>query len=77
MDFFFFQDNVTNSYYLLYCRVICGDYCLGTQNMIIPDYKKNKNIHYETMVDNTYNPTIFVTTSDNQAYPLALIKIKM
>ena len=65
-----------NYQYMLYCRVIIGDYCIGSSLKKIPDYKNNKNIQYESMVDRLNNPSIFVTTNDHQAYPLALITIK-
>ena len=71
-------ENDGNEYkYMSYCRVICGDYCQGESDMVTPDNKTDQNIQYETMVDNVVYPTIFVSTVDNQAYPLALIRIKM
>lgn len=54
--------------HVMYCSVVCGEWCVGTPNMLIPNYKlDNKNRVYETSVNNVKKPTIFVTYKDDQA----------
>ena len=36
-----------------------------------------KDVAYDTLVDNTANPTIFVAMRDSQAYPNYLIQFKL
>ena len=63
--------------YLLYSRVICGDSCVGKSSMITPPCKRFTNIKHESLVDKLNNPKVFVTTVDNQAYPVVLIRLTL
>lgn len=56
-------------------RVLVGEYCKGTPSMIVPPPKRpsQPEILFDSAVDNTKNPTIFVVFSDNQCYPEYLI----
>lgn len=56
-------------------RVLVGDYCQGRPRMLHPDPKdQNKvTILYDSVVDNTSIPTIFVVFNDTQCYPEYII----
>lgn len=58
------------------CSVLVGQYTAGSINMreppIIPDTSK----HYDSTVDDDYNPSVFVVYSDVHAYPDYLIKFQ-
>lgn len=59
------------------CRVLTGDYTLGKQNMIVPPAKGAIAVQkYDSVVDNTGNPSMFVIFHDTQAYPEYLITFK-
>ncbi|XP_026789921.3 poly(ADP-ribose) polymerase family member 14-related sequence 1 isoform X1 [Pangasianodon hypophthalmus] len=59
---------------MYYCRVLTGDYTLGNATMIDPPAKTaNGTDLYDTVVDNTATPTIFVVFRDCHAYPEYLI----
>jgi len=62
--------------WLLYCRVLCGESCIGTSTMMEPNKKPNGIHRYETMVDKLHNSSIYVTPKDKQAYPLVLFQIQ-
>jgi len=62
---------------LLYCRVICGESVIGAQSYVRPpDKTSNKCQEYETMVNNTSNPTVYVACNDHQCYPYMKLIIK-
>ena len=62
---------------MFYCSVICGESCVGTQQMKIPSTKPNsQHIPYETTVDSTVNPSIYVTYKDDQAKACFLVSFK-
>ena len=69
--------NNTNCQYLLYSRVIVGEICVGSQYMKVPPYKDDKNVHYETMVNDVDNPSIFSITTDGQGLPVILIQLEI
>ena len=56
-------------------RVLVGDYCQGRPKILQPDPKdQNKvTILYDSVVDNTSIPTIFVVFNDAQCYPEYII----
>ena len=57
---------------MYYARVLTGEYTVGNLQMKTPPFKNdpsNPSPHYDTNVDNTNNPSIFVTYCDTQAYP--------
>jgi len=52
------------------CRVLCGEYCLGYNNQLIPEIRDaSRNLLYDSTVDDVGNPAIYVTYHDAQAYP--------
>ncbi|XP_078381956.1 protein mono-ADP-ribosyltransferase PARP15-like [Oculina patagonica] len=57
-------------------RVLVGQYCTGAPPMIVPPPKdpSRPEILFDSVVDDTGNPTIFVVFFDNQCYPEYLIK---
>ncbi len=57
-------------------RVLTGEFTVGQQSMLVPPPKpnqQNKNVLYDSTVDNTGNPSIFVVYNDAQAYAEFLI----
>lgn len=56
-------------------RVLVGDYAQGRSGMIVPPARNTGNAAdlYDSVVDNTANPTMFIVFSDTQAYPEYLI----
>ncbi|TSM60565.1 Poly [ADP-ribose] polymerase 14 [Bagarius yarrelli] len=60
--------------HMYFCRVLTGDYTLGNSAMILPPAKTANSVDfYDTVVDNTESPTIFVVFRDYHAYPDYLI----
>ena len=63
---------------MLVCKVIVGEYCIGTRNMdgsSVP-YKADKKTRYESCVDDMVDPTIFVINRDYHAIPTHIITFK-
>ncbi|KAK2850420.1 hypothetical protein Q7C36_009203 [Tachysurus vachellii] len=66
--------NAQGQKHMYYCKVLAGDYTLGNSAMIDPPAKTaNGTDLYDTVVDNTVAPTIFVVFRDYHAYPDYLI----
>ena len=58
-------------------RVVVGEYCKGKTDARTPDVRNPAtNELYDSTVDNTNNPSIFVTYHDAQPYAEYLIKFK-
>ena len=66
----------TGKRYMYYTRAGVGQYAVGNTNMIVPPPKASGNDSYDSTVNNTTNPTIFVLFYDNQYYPEYLITFK-
>eukprot|EP01083_Nonionella_stella_P234107 824268_1 len=65
----------TNARFILLCRVIVGEYTMGNKYMkTIP--KKDDGTEYESLVNSTRNPTIFVSWRDYHAIPYYLIRFR-
>ena len=64
--------------YMYLARVLVGQYCQGNSVMKAPPPKDPSRLEilYESVVDNTVNPSIFVVFSDPQCYPEYLIKFQ-
>lgn len=63
--------------YVLACRVIVGEYCRGKKDALTPDIRDAKSHSlFDSTVDNTAAPSLFVTYHDAQAYPEYLIVFK-
>ena len=61
--------------YMYLARVLTGDYARGRPSYkTLPKKAGSRSTDvYDTVVDNTGNPTFFVTFFDNQCYPQYLI----
>ena len=59
-------------------RVLVGEYTTGRQGMVTPPPKASgvSTDIYDTVVNNTSNPSIFVVFYDNQCYPDYMITFK-
>ena len=59
-------------------RVLAGEYTRGTNAMIVVPAKdpNDENVLFDSVVDNTANPSIFVVFYDADAYPEYLITYK-
>ncbi|XP_005166412.1 protein mono-ADP-ribosyltransferase PARP14 [Danio rerio] len=57
-------------------RVLTGHYAQGLGNMKTPPVRVAPDQFYDSVVDNTQNPTMFVVFHDCQAYPDYLITFK-
>lgn len=59
------------------CRVVVGEYCQGAKDALAPSVRDaGKHLLYDTTVDNTRDPGIYVTYHDAQAYPEYLVHFK-
>ena len=63
------------SRYMYLARVLVGQYCVGNSAMIVPPPKNpsRPEILYDSVVNHTSNPSIFVVFYDSQCYPEYLI----
>uniref|UniRef100_A0A3B5MJ33 Poly [ADP-ribose] polymerase n=1 Tax=Xiphophorus couchianus TaxID=32473 RepID=A0A3B5MJ33_9TELE len=69
------RPNAKGEKFMYLCKVLTGDYTLGQQTMIAPPTKGTLGI-YDSVVDNTATPSMFVVFHDTQAYPEYLITFK-
>lgn len=63
---------------LLVCRVIVGEFCVGTKEMdgsTVP-YKADKKTQFDSCVNRMVNPTIFVVNRDYHAIPTHIVTFK-
>ena len=58
------------------CNVLTGEYTYGQSGMRVPPTKAGQHILYDSVVDNTTNPVMFIIFNDIQAYPAYLITFK-
>ena len=58
--------------------VLVGEFTGGNSSILVPPAKdqQDKTILFDSVVDNTSNPRIFVVFNDPQAYPGYLIVFK-
>ena len=60
------------------CRVLNGEYCRGQQDMREPPPRPGRgHLPYDSTVDDTARPEIYVTYKDSQAYPEYLISFRL
>ena len=60
-------------------KVLVGDYTCGKSGMKAPPSKNdpdNPGLLYDSVVDNTSNPTMYVIFQDNQYYPEYLLTLQ-
>ena len=61
------------------CKVICGESCYGNSKYELKSWPKKAHgsgLIYDSLVDNTYNPSIFVIHEDKRAYPMFVIQFE-
>jgi len=60
--------------YVFQCRVLTGHFQFGKPDLLEPPVRDKKSLSlYNSVVDNTNSPHIFVVFRDNQVYPEYLI----
>ena len=72
------QDDNGNRF-MFYACVLIGEYTQGKEGLILPppkDSSKSATILYDSVVDNTNNPNVFVVFGDAQCYPEYLITFR-
>ncbi len=65
--------------YIYLARVLVGEYTVGSSSMMVPpakDPQKDVNVLFDSLVNNTSDPTIFVVGPDAHSYPEYLITFK-
>ena len=65
--------------HMYYARVLVGEYTVGSGSMMVPppkDPQKNETVLFDSLVDNTKSPSIFVIGPDAHSYPEYLIIFK-
>lgn len=57
------------------CNVLTGEYTVGQSGMRVPPTKAGQQAHilYDSVVNNTAAPVMFIIFNDTQAYPAYLI----
>eukprot|EP01084_Bolivina_argentea_P212341 360979_1 len=72
------HENDNRKYVMLVCKVIIGEYCIGTRDMdgCSTPYKPDKKAQYESCVNSLHKPTIFVINRDYHAIPTHIITFK-
>jgi len=69
--------DTTGNRYLYLAHVLVGECAVGRQGMITPPPKgSDATDAYDSVVDDTGNPSIFVVFYDNQCYPDYLVTFK-
>uniref|UniRef100_A0A8C3M663 Uncharacterized protein n=1 Tax=Geospiza parvula TaxID=87175 RepID=A0A8C3M663_GEOPR len=70
--------DVNGRKHMYLARVLTGQYCAGTAGLKAPPPRSQADPTdlYDSVVDNVYNPTMFVIFNDIQAYPQYLITFK-
>ena len=65
--------------YMYLALVLVGEFTVGSSNMLVPpakDAAKDPNTPFDSLVNDTSNPSIFVIGPDAQSYPEYLIIFK-
>lgn len=70
--------DVNGRKHMYLARVLTGQYCTGRAGLKAPPPRSQTDPTdlYDSVVDNTLNPTMFVIFNDIQAYPQYLITFK-
>lgn len=57
----------TGTQYMMACKVVAGEYCLGKRDALTPDVRDaQKSVLYDSTVDDMSSPSIYVTYHDAQ-----------
>ena len=72
---YFSERPVSQPKHMYLARVLTGEFTRGTSTMIVapPKDPKYPTVLFDSVVDNTANPSIFVVFYDADAYPEYLI----
>ena len=62
------RPNAAGVQHMFLCRVTTGEFCKGHNGALTPDVRTGHHL-YDSTVNDTKNPSIFVTYHDAQAYP--------
>ncbi|XP_022096567.1 poly [ADP-ribose] polymerase 14-like [Acanthaster planci] len=69
------KPNASNTKHIYATKVLVGDFTTGSGGMVVPPNKPNNPDQlFDSVVDNTSKPSIYVIFHDAQAYPEYLIK---
>ena len=68
------------NYVMLIANVLCGEICKGKAKYKLTSWPINKNgckgLIYDSLVNKTTNPSIFVIHDDVRAYPMFVVTFK-
>nr|XP_015208758.1 PREDICTED: poly [ADP-ribose] polymerase 12-like isoform X3 [Lepisosteus oculatus] len=76
-DASYFHNNskpTTGSRIMFVARVLVGDFSQGNSNYLHPPLKEGNSVFYDSCVDSTSNPSVFVIFEKHQIYPEYLIE---
>ena len=65
---------------MLLCRVLCGKSCVGNKKIELtkwPEMKNGNGQIYDSLVDNVYDPSIYVIHDDARAYPNFVVYFRL
>ena len=62
--------------FIFQCRVLTGQFTQGQEGIKEPP-KRTRELRYDSVVDNTANPTMFVIFKDMQVYPEYVITLQV
>jgi len=63
---------------MIMTRVITGDYCQGYSGLRQAPFKPgSEHIHYDSVVDDVINPTMYGVFNDSSVWPEYVIKYKL
>eukprot|EP01084_Bolivina_argentea_P076814 139258_1 len=66
-----YSHNINGVYKMFMCKVICGKSCLGKSSIKLHNWPV-----CDSLVDNMYNPSIYVIREDERIYPMCVIHFK-
>lgn len=70
------KPDIRGEKYMYLAKVLVGEYTKGHQGMKAPPKRGAGTDLYDSVVDNIYNPSIFVVFPDDHAYPEYLVCFK-
>ena len=73
------KPDVNDQHHMYYTQVLTGEYTVGDSSMLAPPAKNpqvDANVLFDSTVDSTSNPTIFVVYQDTQNYPAYVVNYK-
>ena len=55
-------------------EVVTGEFCQGNSSMAVIPNKPGQKEAYDSVVNNTHTPSVFVVFKDASVYPLYMLK---